>query len=96
MASLRPPPGLPQMHSVPQAQPSAPGQLSPEVLAQKSNKWRSLQNRRYGEKRKAGFIDTGKQDLPPEHVRKILKARKPTTRLLALTNTRVLYRITET
>ncbi|KAF8757846.1 U5 snRNA binding [Rhizoctonia solani] len=25
------------------------------------------------EKRKAGFIDTGKQDLPPEHVRKIIK-----------------------
>lgn len=70
MASLGPPPGMPQAHNAPQLQP---GQLPPDALAQKSNKWRSLQNRRYGEKRKAGFIDTGKQDLPPEHVRKILK-----------------------
>ena len=32
-----------------------------------------MQNRRYAEKRKAGFIEVGKTDLPPEHVRKILK-----------------------
>jgi hypothetical protein len=32
-----------------------------EVLAQKSHKWVQMQNKRYGEKRKAGFIDTGKQ-----------------------------------
>jgi pre-mRNA-processing factor 8 len=32
-----------------------------------------MQNKRYGEKRKAGFIDTAKADLPPEHVRKIMK-----------------------
>ena len=70
MASLPPPPGMP---SAPPGLPFAPGQIPPEVLAQKSSKWRQLQNRRYGEKRKAGFIDTGKQDLPPEHVRKILK-----------------------
>lgn len=75
MAPLAPPPGMPQAHNAAPPPPMAPGQLSPEALAQKSNKWRSLQNRRYGEKRKAGFVDTGKQDLPPEHVRKILKVR---------------------
>lgn len=74
MATLAPPPGMPRPQNPSHTTPLAPGQLSPEALAQKSNKWRSLQNRRYGEKRKAGFIDTGKQDLPPEHVRKILKA----------------------
>lgn len=63
------------MPNVAHMQQLTPGQLPPEALAQKSNKWRSLQNRRYGEKRKAGFIDAGKVDLPPEHVRKILKAR---------------------
>lgn len=35
--------------------------IPPEVLAQKSHKWVQMQNKRYGEKRKAGFIDTGKQ-----------------------------------
>jgi len=75
MASLGPPPGMPGMQNAPHMQQLALGQLPPDALAQKSNKWRSLQNRRYGEKRKAGFIDTGKVDLPPEHVRKILKAR---------------------
>jgi pre-mRNA-processing factor 8 len=49
------PPGLPhpqQMESM---------RIPPEVLAQKSHKWVQMQNKRYGEKRKAGFIDTGKQ-----------------------------------
>ena len=66
---------MPRMQNVTHMQQLAPGQLPPDALSHKSNKWRSLQNRRYGEKRKAGFIDTGKVDLPPEHVRKILKAR---------------------
>jgi len=46
--------------------PSAPSAgdfptIPPEVLAQKSSKWVQMQNKRYGEKRKAGYIDTGKQ-----------------------------------
>lgn len=43
-----------------------PGQASssrmpPEVLAQKSQKWVQMQKKRYGEKRKGGFVDMGKQ-----------------------------------
>ncbi|KAF8202031.1 NUC071 domain-containing protein [Mycena galopus ATCC 62051] len=36
-------------------------------------KWVQMQRKRYGEKRKGGYVDMGKQDLPPEHVRKIIK-----------------------
>jgi pre-mRNA-processing factor 8 len=32
-----------------------------DVLAKKSNKWIQMQNKRYSEKRKAGFVDPGKQ-----------------------------------
>ena len=35
--------------------------MPPEALRAKSQKWQQMQNRRYGEKRKAGFIDSGKQ-----------------------------------
>ena len=28
---------------------------------------------RYAEKRKFGFVDAQKEDMPPEHVRKIIK-----------------------
>jgi hypothetical protein len=35
--------------------------MPPEILVHKSNKWIQMQNKRYGEKRKAGFIDVGKQ-----------------------------------
>ncbi len=59
--------------------PGFPGkphaELTPDALSQKSHKWIQMQNKRYGEKRKGGFIDAGKQDLPPEHVRKIIKVR---------------------
>lgn len=35
--------------------------LPRDVLAQKSHKWVQMQNKRYSEKRKAGFIQVGKQ-----------------------------------
>ena len=35
--------------------------MPPEVLAQKSQKWVQMQRKRYGEKRKGGFVDMGKQ-----------------------------------
>ena len=37
------------------------GSMPPEVLAQKSQKWIQMQKKRYGEKRKGGFVDMGKQ-----------------------------------
>ncbi|KAI8884710.1 pre-mRNA-processing-splicing factor 8 [Backusella circina FSU 941] len=44
-----------------------------EKLIEKSRKWTQLQNKRYGEKRKFGFIEHEKADMPPEHLRKIIK-----------------------
>jgi pre-mRNA-processing factor 8 len=50
-----PPPGMP-------TQPTASSsKMPPEVLAQKSQKWVQMQNKRYGEKRKGGYVDMGKQ-----------------------------------
>lgn len=40
--------------------------MPPEVLAQKSQKWIQMQKKRYGEKRKGGYVDMGKQ--VSEHV----------------------------
>ncbi|KAL0079353.1 splicing factor Prp8 [Phycomyces blakesleeanus] len=42
-------------------------------LNEKAKKWQQLQNKRYGEKRKFGFIEHEKADMPPEHLRKIIK-----------------------
>lgn len=51
-----------------------PMQLTKEQLMQKARKWQQSQSRRFGDRRgKTGFVDTGKQELPPEHVRKIVK-----------------------
>ena len=32
-----------------------------------------IQKQRFGEKRKNGFVDTQKVDMPPEHLRKIVR-----------------------
>ena len=60
-----PPPGMPPP---PPGMPLPPGftqqassRMPPEMLAQKSQKWVSLQKKRYGEKRKGGYVDMGKQ-----------------------------------
>ncbi|TDL17843.1 PRO8NT-domain-containing protein [Rickenella mellea] len=63
-----PPPGMPPFMGA-----GEPSRIPKEVLAQKSQKWIQMQNKRYGEKRKGGYIDMSKADLPPEHVRKIIK-----------------------
>ena len=41
------------------------------VLA--ARKWQQLQSKRYSEKRKFGFVEAQKEDMPPEHVRKIIR-----------------------
>lgn len=53
----RPPPKLP----------------SEQELEEKSKKWQQLQKKRFAEKRKFGFVDTQKEEMPPEHIRKIIK-----------------------
>ena len=63
-----PPPGMPP--SMPQ-QPSVDAQE--RMLEEKARKWQSLQSKRYGDKRKFGYVEAQKEDLPPEHLRKIIK-----------------------
>lgn len=36
-------------------------------------KWQQLQSKRFSEKRKFGFVDAQKEDMPPEHIRKIMR-----------------------
>lgn len=38
-----------------------------------AKKWQQLNTKRYGEKRKFGYVEPQKEDMPPEHVRKIIK-----------------------
>ena len=65
-------PGLPSA-----AQPGVPGVPAPamteEKLQEKARKWQQLQGKRYAEKRKFGFVDAQKEDMPPEHLRKIIR-----------------------
>jgi pre-mRNA-processing factor 8 len=51
---MAPPPGMPSTAR-------SSGSMPPEVLAHKSQKWIQMQKKRYGEKRKGGFVDMGKQ-----------------------------------
>ena len=44
-----------------------------EKFAQKKKEWLRTQRNRFSEKRKGGFVDTQKADMPPEHLRKIVK-----------------------
>ncbi|KAI0200706.1 pre-mRNA processing splicing factor 8 [Astrocystis sublimbata] len=67
---LPPPPGM--------AAPPPPGYrpTSDPHLAkfeQKKKEWLRTQRNRFGEKRKGGFVETQKADMPPEHLRKIVK-----------------------
>jgi len=49
--------------------------MSQEDLLLKTRKWNALQTRRFGNERRTAFVDTGKQELPAEHLRKLLKDR---------------------
>lgn len=75
-AQMQMPPGMqpPQMGGTPQhpavPQPEMP---SEEKLMEKALKWHQLQSKRFAEKRKFGFVDAQKEDMPPEHIRKIIR-----------------------
>ncbi|KAF5590276.1 pre-mRNA-splicing factor spp42 [Fusarium pseudocircinatum] len=69
-SSLPPPPSTPA--------PPPPGYRPPTdpmmaKFAQKKREWVKAQRNRFGEKRKGGFVQTQKADMPPEHLRKIVK-----------------------
>ncbi|UNI16325.1 pre-mRNA-splicing factor 8 [Purpureocillium takamizusanense] len=80
-----PPPPPPPSSSIPPPPsgaappaPPPPGFLphaDPQIakFAQKKREWIRQQRNRFGEKRKAGFVQTQKADMPPEHLRKIVK-----------------------
>src|SRR6201994_812794 len=48
---------------------------NPQVakFAQKKKDWLRQQRQRFGERRKGGFVETQKMDMPPEHLRKIVR-----------------------
>ncbi|CAG8337575.1 unnamed protein product [Penicillium salamii] len=79
MASLPPPPppGWGASPSMPLA-PPPPGYQPPAdpnvaKFSQKKNEWLRTQRNRFAEKRKGGFVETQKADMPPEHLRKIVR-----------------------
>jgi pre-mRNA-processing factor 8 len=81
MAAAPPPPGTvgaappppPPAAPPPQAgQPLTPAELEAQ-LVEKARKWHQLNSKRYGDKRKFGFVEAQKEDMPPEHVRKIIR-----------------------
>lgn len=47
--------------------------MTEEKLQEKSQKWHQIQTKRFAEKRKFGFVDAQKEDMPPEHIRKIIR-----------------------
>lgn len=47
----------------------SPQMLPDSVLEEKSRKWKQLQSKRYAEKRKFGFVDAQKEDMPPGMLR---------------------------
>ncbi|KAL9621420.1 MAG: hypothetical protein Q9160_004180 [Pyrenula sp. 1 TL-2023] len=82
MPSLPPPPPPPGWGAPPpppgMAAPPPPGYrppADPQVakFAQKKKEWLRTQRNRFGERRKGGFVETQKADMPPEHLRKIVK-----------------------
>ena len=46
---------------------------SPLPRARSARKWQQLNARRYGQRRKHGYVEAPKEEMPPEHVRKIVK-----------------------
>lgn len=47
--------------------------LTDDELKEKSRKWQQLQTKRYAERKKFGFVEQQKEDMPPEHLRKIIR-----------------------
>jgi pre-mRNA-processing factor 8 len=43
--------------------------IKEEILEEKAKKWRQLNQKRYGEKRKFGYVEAQKELLPPEVLR---------------------------
>jgi pre-mRNA-processing factor 8 len=48
-------------------------EMRKQMLEEKAKKWAKLNSKRYAEKRKFGYVEPQKENMPPEHVRKIIK-----------------------
>ncbi|KAI1331062.1 pre-mRNA processing splicing factor 8 [Xylariaceae sp. FL0255] len=68
---LPPPPGASIAPPPPGYRPTTDPHLA--KFEQKKKEWLRSQRNRFGEKRKGGFVETQKADMPPEHLRKIVK-----------------------
>ncbi|KAL6850854.1 pre-mRNA-splicing factor 8 [Amphichorda felina] len=72
-SSLPPPPSTPAPPAPPPPGYRPPTDPQIAKFAQKKKEWLRNQRNRFGEKRKGGFVQTQKADMPPEHLRKIVK-----------------------
>ncbi|KAJ2716652.1 pre-mRNA-splicing factor 8 [Coemansia spiralis] len=60
----------PDAHLDPEYVPLEP---SPAEIEKKAQEWRKVNSKRYDTKRRMGFAEQEKADMPPEHLRKIIK-----------------------
>ncbi|KAI5256332.1 pre-mRNA-processing-splicing factor 8 [Aureobasidium subglaciale] len=70
-----PPPGAAPPGALAPPPPGYKPQADPQIakFADKKQKWLRMQRQRFGEKRRGGFVETQKANMPPEHLRKIVK-----------------------
>ena len=64
----------------PSRQPATRNQLGvilTACLGLQARKWQQLNSKRYGDKRKFGYVEAMKEEMPPEHVRKIIRVSLP-------------------
>ena len=63
-----------EQHHHQQQQQQQPLAIDPiSILDEKSRKWAQLNTKRFSKKKKSGYVDALKEDMPPEHVRKIIR-----------------------
>lgn len=63
-----------QVNSKPPPPPRPPQSISQEqLLDEKARKWRQANNKRFGEKKKFGHVESQKEPMPPEILRKVIK-----------------------
>ncbi|KAJ1859415.1 pre-mRNA-splicing factor 8 [Coemansia sp. RSA 638] len=69
-----PPPPAPEEEPVTPLDPRfVPPEPSRSEIDKKAQEWRKLNAKRYDTKRRMGFAEQEKADMPPEHLRKIIK-----------------------
>ncbi|KAJ1868438.1 hypothetical protein LPJ78_000186 [Coemansia sp. RSA 989] len=70
----QPPPPPPEPEPMTPLDPQfVPPEATSAEIAKKAQEWRKLNSKRYDTKRRMGFAEQEKVDMPPEHLRKIIK-----------------------